>query len=343
MKRILSSNLFYNNSLVIGPDVNHVRDCIESRMKVKYDYALSIYSVQYWQQRAKKMIKKAYLKMIGYKKRKKHLCKAFKYLNNVVKYSKNALDAITWHQYYLNGHTCTLKDFLNITILDTLKKDVIQLHKFLFKNQITLPMWLGETSSAYGGGAPGLSDRYVACFSWLDKLGLIAAMNRNYQVIIRQTFYHGHYALIGEDLEPNPDFWISVLYKRLISRNVLKLHLSRKSPDDHSLRLYAHCSYKKQNSVTVFGLNLSEKTSSFRIHTANNFRINEVHHYILTPLGGKLTARKAILNNLPLRMLANDSLPSLIPVITHDSPNHFTLPAYGMGFWVLVNSTNSAC
>ena len=37
------------------------------------------------------------------------------------------------------------------------------------------------------------------------------------QVIIRQTFYHGCYAMIGEDLYPNPDFWISALYKRLVS------------------------------------------------------------------------------------------------------------------------------
>ena len=37
------------------------------------------------------------------------------------------------------------------------------------------------------------------------------------QVIIRQTFYHGCYAMVGEDLYPNPDFWISALYKRLVS------------------------------------------------------------------------------------------------------------------------------
>ena len=54
--------------------------------------------------------------------------------------------------------------------------------------------------------------RYVSTYSWLDKLGQAAL--HDYKVVIRQTFYHGCYAMIGEDLNPNPDFWISALYKK---------------------------------------------------------------------------------------------------------------------------------
>ena len=64
--------------------------------------------------------------------------------------------------------------------------------------------------------------RYVGGFLWLDKLGQAALYN--YQVIIRQTFYHGCYALLGEDLLPNPDFWISALYKKLVSTKVCTLY-----------------------------------------------------------------------------------------------------------------------
>ena len=50
--------------------------------------------------------------------------------------------------------------------------------------------------------------------------GLGQAALWNYQVIIRQSFYHGCYALMDESLFPNPDFWISALYKRLVSTTV---------------------------------------------------------------------------------------------------------------------------
>ena len=218
-----------------------------------------------------------------------------------------------------------------------------QLDKFLNNNRIKLPIWLGETSSAYGGGAPGLSDRYVAGFSWLDKLGLVASLNKNYQVVIRQTFYHGHYALIGDDFNPNPDFWVSVLYKRLVSRNVMKIHMSRNNQYDYFLRLYAHCSYKKPNSVTIFGVNLSEEPKTFKIHDDNHFKIDEVHHYILTPSKGDLTSRDINLNNHPIRILDDNTLPILKPIKTIESQNHFRLPPFGMGFWVFVNSTNLVC
>ena len=137
---------------------------------------------------------------------------------NIYRSRQSVLDALTWHHYYLNGHTATLEDFLDVQHLDYFPKMVKTVGTFLQQNDIQKPLWLGETSSAYGGGAKGISDRYVAAFLWLDKLGIAAYYN--YQVVIRQTFFHGCYALIGKDLYPNPDFWISALYKTLVSTKV---------------------------------------------------------------------------------------------------------------------------
>lgn len=179
----------YKNALLVGPDINQLR-AQNKEAKVQ---------------------------------------KALKYLRNVYQRSErrannqSSLDALTWHHYYLDGHTATLQDFLDPKYLDYLPKMIDTVNYFLAQSKIRKPLWLGETSSAYGGGAHGLSDKYVGSFLWLDKLGQCAL--HNYQVIIRQSFYHGCYAMIGEDLLPNPDFWISVLYKKLVSTKVkFKLH-----------------------------------------------------------------------------------------------------------------------
>jgi len=42
----------------------------------------------------------------------------------------------------------------------------------------------------------------VAVDRWLDKLGLAAKMGVD--VVIRQSFFHGHYALLDDDMHPRP-------------------------------------------------------------------------------------------------------------------------------------------
>ena len=63
-------------------------------------------------------------------------------------------------------------------------------------------IWITETGSAWGGGAPGLSDRYLAGFLWLDKLGMAA--RHGVSLVVRQSLYGGHYALLDPDMRPNP-------------------------------------------------------------------------------------------------------------------------------------------
>ncbi len=65
------------------------------------------------------------------------------------------MEALTWHHYYLNGHIATLDDFLNPIHLDELPQSFQKIDDYLAKNSMKKPMWLGETSSAYGGGAHG--------------------------------------------------------------------------------------------------------------------------------------------------------------------------------------------
>ena len=118
LKKLLSSFPMYANSTLVGPDVNHITP-------------------------------------VNNKSRSKKLPKSFRYLSKVLHGAgEGVLDAITWHHYYLDGHTATLDDFLDIRPLDQLQRSISDLETFVkgLKLGRGVPFWLGETSSAFGGG-----------------------------------------------------------------------------------------------------------------------------------------------------------------------------------------------
>ena len=114
--------------------------------------------------------------------------------------------------YYVNGRDTSLEDFLDPQVLNTLAlktKEVLEvtvtlillLHRIRFKTWTWLvtfiflqtvdlvspgkKVWLGETSSAYGGGAVGLSDTFVAGFMWVysvivDACGFVSLQRWGY-------------------------------------------------------------------------------------------------------------------------------------------------------------------
>ncbi|XP_055722588.1 heparanase-like isoform X5 [Salvelinus fontinalis] len=90
-----------------------------------------------------------------------------------------AIDACTWHHYYVNGRHTSLKDFLDPEVLNTL---ALKTHEVIKTVDLASPgkkVWLGETSSAYGGGAKGLSDTFVAGFITSYKSGAITLFALN--------------------------------------------------------------------------------------------------------------------------------------------------------------------
>ncbi|KAI5640342.1 heparanase-like [Phthorimaea operculella] len=85
----------------------------------------------------------------------------------------HAIDARSWHQYYLNSREAKLEDFWNPDTFNFLNVQIETMINHT-KKYAHKPMWLTETSSSYGGGAPGLSNSYAGSPLWIDKLGLAA-------------------------------------------------------------------------------------------------------------------------------------------------------------------------
>ncbi|KAK6174483.1 hypothetical protein SNE40_017751 [Patella caerulea] len=249
-----------------------------------------------------------------------------------------SVDVATFHHYYFDSKTATVEQFYNPTILDSLTPQVITAVDICRQNAPGKQCWLGETSSAYGGGAYGLSDRYVAGFLWLDKLGL-SALN-GLQGVLRQSFYGGNYALIDEDLNPNPDYWLTLLYKRLVGGRVLSLG----QQSNPNLRVYAHCTninstmgYSK-GDITVYVINLSKDVITVNI---TGIPVSTRHLYILSPGDDSgLTSQYVKLNGEVLMLPNDEQLPTLKPEIQQ---GNVLLQGYNMGFIVIPGANKHDC
>ncbi|XP_064603735.1 inactive heparanase-2-like isoform X1 [Liolophura sinensis] len=246
------------------------------------------------------------------------------------------IDAMTVHQYYMDGSKAKAEDFLNPDILDNFKRLAIhRSQEALSKHSKgTKTTWVLETSSAYGGGAPVLSESFIAGFTWLDELGMAAA--NGIPVVARQNFVGAHYSLVAND-NPLPDYWLTLLHKRLVGRKVLKV---TSSEHNRHFRIYAHCSkeHGHPHGVTFFFQNMlsSEVKLNLEQYTNHYYEL-----YILTAGGdGSLTSKTVKLNGHELHM-NGDSLPTLSPVTDRVWP--VKVPGHSFGFLVSPHADASAC
>ncbi|KAJ8339112.1 hypothetical protein SKAU_G00358980 [Synaphobranchus kaupii] len=259
-----------------------------------------------------------------------------------------AIDACTWHHYYVNGRDTSVEDFLDPKVLDTLATKTNEVLQIIDLVSPGKKVWLGETSSAYGGGALGLSDTFVAGFMWLDKLGLAAKLGLD--VIIRQVLVgSGTYHLVDSNLDPLPDYWLSVLYKRLVGPEVLKIAaFTIQGENKRRLRVYLHCTNKRalnftRGAVTLFALNLSG--SPARISLPPHISNSSAEAFVLEAgeTGEQaLYSRSIRLNGEVLKLVDDRTLPPLLGVPLPPG-DHLKLPAFSFAFYILKDTRTPAC
>ncbi|XP_046750620.1 heparanase-like [Diprion similis] len=256
-----------------------------------------------------------------------------------LKRANNSLTYFSWHQYYLNGHIATVEDFINPNTFNYLVNQIHSLSDFI--GDYDIRVWLSETSSAWGSGAPNLSDRFVAGFLWLDKLGYSAWAGVD--VVTRQSFFGGHYALVAPDLTPNPDWWVSVIYKQFVSERVLgPPHVNNKT-----LRLYRHCTARsalinRVPTITEYGIQLSNKPMKLAIRMSNPAAMKSLKFYLYILTADHLQSRFIKMNNQTLMLQPDGKLPPFNPVIV-DPGEDIELPSYSMYFLIYHGLPIPAC
>ena len=178
------------------------------------------------------------------------------------------LDVLTWHFYYGPGssrpHGLPASSFSTPATLDRFLHSASQALSVSHAAQAagkSKQVWAGETSSTYGGGTANASAGFSAGFMWVDKLGLAA--NLGHKVVCRQVFAHSRYSVIGDDNLPNPDYWSSVLWRRLVGSHVIAV--GGGLAPGRAVRTYAFCAAEDYFSHAQVG------AVSQRVHPDTSF------------------------------------------------------------------------
>jgi len=170
------------------------------------------------------------------------------------------LDVVNWHYYpqqSVRSPVMTRRAHpLRLLSADTLDEVVRWSRRLVALRDRFAPgkdLWLGETGNAQFGGEPGVSDRYVASLWWMDQCGALAA--NGHKAVMRQTLAGGDYGLLDEQtLDPRPDWWMSLFWKRIMLPVVLRVRVEARDGerDRGLLRAYAHRSIDGKHISWLF-------------------------------------------------------------------------------------------
>lgn len=158
-------------------------------------------------------------------------------------------------------------------------------------------IWIGEIGNALCGGQPGISDTFESSLWWTDVLGSMAINGQ--KVIVRQDFVGSDYSLVDEKtLNPRPDFWVSLLWKKLMGTKVFTVRVSK---DNYSIRVYAHAANQtleySQDAFTLVCINLQNKKNEVCI---NDLPVDKAIVYELTT--ENLNSKSVMLNSKRLKL-----------------------------------------
>nr|XP_057914267.1 inactive heparanase-2 isoform X4 [Doryrhamphus excisus] len=239
-------------------------------------------------------------------------------LDGFMKNAGSVVDAVTWQHYFQDGRVKKVEDFLKTRLLDTLREQITKVAKVVNTH------------------TPGM-----AAVQGID-------------VVLRHSFFdYGYTHLVDQHLNPLPDYWFSLVFKRLVGPKVLAVRvagLQRKPQPGRvirdKLRIYAHCtSYSNHNyvrgSITIYIINLHR--SRKKIKLAGTLRNKTVHQYLLQPFGSDgLKAKHVQLNGEKLFMLDNETFPEFKPK-TLRAGRTIAMPPMTIGFYVVKNINAYAC
>lgn len=134
---------------------------------------------------------------------------------------------------------------------------------------------------------------YIGALILARRLGNSARANVN--VIMRQpadltyptpvrttSYYYIYIKITKENRFRVQDYWVSLLHKTLVGRQVFDAKIRSVGNEDH-IYLYCQCASNRHEdgSIVIFGVNLNPSEVTFHLEGIN--ATERVHEYVLTP------------------------------------------------------------
>ena len=164
-------------------------------------------------------------------------------------------------------------------------------------------MWVTESGDA-GGGGDTWASTYLDVIRTLNELGGFAAVTNG--VIFHNTLASSDYGFLARGVfDPRPNYFAVLLWNRLMGTTVY----DTKEPIREGAHVYAHSAKGAEKKVTYLVINNS-KTESVRVELPK-----EAERYTLAGENGNLRAAVMTLNDKPLVLGENNSLPALDPAV----------------------------
>ena len=234
------------------------------------------------------------------------------YMPQYLERSNDKIDIVSWHYYpqqSRRGPIASRRAFpsrlLDPKNLDEVKHWADQIREWRDRYAPGKPIWLGETGNAQFGGEPGLSDVYLGGLWWMDQLGLLA--RSGHDTVVRQSLAGMNYGMIDDsDLAPRPDYWNSLLWKRLMGTHVYNVKVS--GDLSGKLRAYAHSGAGDESgSLTVLLINLDHQRNA-AISFPGIRSLGSQVYQVTTP---DIFGTKVLLNGSEITFAPDGSLPQI--------------------------------
>ena len=154
-------------------------------------------------------------------------------------------------------------------------------------------IWLTETADAACGGNPWAAT-FLDCFRYVEQLGKLA--KEGVQVVMHNTLSASEYGLLDQDTHaPRPNYWIALLWSRLMGTDVYDAGSSRSGVD-----MFVHSLKKKPGGRALLIVNTLNTASAVNVPS-------RAEQYTLT--ANELQTKKIQLNGEELALTASDELP----------------------------------